>query len=332
MERTNRGTARRDAEPAALPRREPPVPVVAAELRAVLVHDVSRLRHEPLALEEAPVVVTGEEAGLLALGSPRRCETGRARLGARLLLRLLAERELDAIEQLGAHRREHVRLILQRIPAAGNEPLPVPLDDARVVAGPELLGACSGGELEQRVEPERAVAAAARVRRLPRPVRVHERRDHLRPELLAQVERHVRQAEGVAGGPGRRDRGGRAARALGAWAGRVLPEPERDADRVRPCAVQRNRAVHAPAHRHRDTPGRGLRLEDLAERRGERLDRERLGRRRGPPRAGVSPASGRSRPSASLSTMRSPSRASRIPAQSPFRVASPKTSRGTGSG
>ena len=72
------------------------------------------------------------------------------------------------------------------------------------------------------------------------------------------------------------DRLRRAARALGGRAVRVLPEPERDADRVRPGAQERDRAVDAAAHRDGDPSRRGLRDEDLAERGRERLDGERL--------------------------------------------------------
>ena len=63
---------------------------------------------------------------------------------------------------------------------------------------------------------------------------------------------------------------------------RVLPEPERHADRVRRGAEERHCAVDASAHRDGDAAGRGLGREDLSERCRERLDRERVaaGRRR----------------------------------------------------
>ena len=73
------------------------------------------------------------------------------------------------------------------------------LDDAGVVAGRELFGARRGAEGEQLGEAEAAVAAGARVRRLAARVAADERLDDGAPELLAQVERHVRQPALVAG-------------------------------------------------------------------------------------------------------------------------------------
>ena len=91
---------------------------------------------------------------------------------------------------------------------------------------------------------------------------------------MRQAERVARRASGGHGGR-------RAARPLRARAGRVLPETQRHADRLTPCTVQRDGAVDAAAHRDRDPSGDQLGGEDLAERGGERLDRERLARHAG---------------------------------------------------
>jgi hypothetical protein len=147
------------------------------------------------------------------------------------------------------------------------------LEDPRVVARPQGLRSRALGELEQRVEPERAVAARARVRRVAGRVPGRERADHGRPELLAQVERDVWEPEAVAGGACGRHRLGRAAGALRRWPGGILPKPKRDPDRVRPGAEQRDGAVDAAAHRNGDPSGAGRGDEDLANRRRQRLDR-----------------------------------------------------------
>src|SRR5207237_10005933 len=90
----------------------------------------------------------------------------------------------------------------------------VAADDARVVARDEPLCAGAAGEREQLGEPERPVAADTRIGRLTAAERAHELGDHRSPELLAEVERHVREAPWVAR-LARRDHGlGRAAGAL----------------------------------------------------------------------------------------------------------------------
>ena len=86
----------------------------------------------------------------------------------------------------------------------------------------------------------------------------------------------MRKAERVAG-LARRDHGlRRAARALRVRRGGIDPEPQRDADRSRPRAQQRDGAVDTAAHRHRYAIGIGLRPKELAERIGKRIGRERL--------------------------------------------------------
>ena len=162
VERLGRG----DAEAAPLAGREAPEAVVAAELAAGLVDDAARSGHEAVAAEEVAVVVAAEEARLLALGPARRVEPGGLGLGARLLLRLVAEREPDAGERGLVEGGEHVALVLVRVGRAREQAAAVALDDPRVVAGGEPRSADAVGEREQLVEAEAAVAADARVRRL----------------------------------------------------------------------------------------------------------------------------------------------------------------------
>ena len=107
------------------------------------------------------------------------------------------------------------------------------LDHAGVVPGTQLRRPGAGGEREERVEAERPVAARARIRRVPGLVGGDEVGDDGLAELLAQVERDVRQPERMASRPRGRDGVRRAADALRRRSGRVLPEAERDADRIR---------------------------------------------------------------------------------------------------
>ena len=112
----------------------------------------------------------------------------------------------------------------------------------------------------------------------PARVAADERLDDGPAELVAQVERHVRQAERVTR-LARGDHGvRRAAGALRVRAGRVEPEPQGHADRLRPGAEERDRAVDAPAHGDRDPPRRGLGPKRGRERVRERVGGERLPR------------------------------------------------------
>ena len=167
-----------------------------------------------MALEEGAVVAAGEEARLLALAPGGRCEPGGGRLGARLGLRQLAERELDPVEEARVERREHVGLVLLRVGRACEESAAAVLDDPRVVAGPEPRRPGAAREREQLGEAEAAVAAAARVRRLAARVAPDERIDDRAAELLAQIERHVREPARVTRLARRDHRLGRAAGAL----------------------------------------------------------------------------------------------------------------------
>ena len=101
-----------DAEPAPLAGRETPVAVVPAQLAARGVDDRPVGRTEPAPFEEGAVVVTAEEARLLALRPACGCQASLRRLLARLRLRLVAQRERDALQRSRVEPGEHVRLVL----------------------------------------------------------------------------------------------------------------------------------------------------------------------------------------------------------------------------
>jgi hypothetical protein len=206
-----------------------------------------------------------------ALRPARRGEPRALGLGAGRLLVLLAEWERQTRQVPRIERGEHVALVLDRIGAAGEQKPSLPLDDARVVARHQVLGAGAPRERQQLGEAEAAVAARARIRRLAARIAAHERRHDRAPELLAEVERHVRHAEAVAR-LARRDHAlGRAAGALGVRPLRIEPEAKRHTHRVRQGAQERDRAVHAAAHRHRDPARTRPRAEGRPERVRKRI-------------------------------------------------------------
>src|SRR6185312_14581735 len=190
--------ARGDADPAPLAGREAVHAGVAAERAPAGVDDLARPAPAAVPLEEGAVVAAADEADVLALRPPRRGQAGGARLGPRLRLGLLAQREPAPLEDGGRHRREHVRLILGRIGAADEQRAPASAPHARVVAGGQAGRADAVGELRQGGEAEAAVAAYARVRGQAGPEPAQEVVDDVAAELLAQVEPEVRHAEGMA--------------------------------------------------------------------------------------------------------------------------------------
>ena len=101
IERLRRG----DAEPAPLSRRELPVAGVTSDFRSVLVDNGAGCALEALPGEEVAVVVAREEARLLTLRLARSREAGARGFGARLVLRLLAEWEANAVELRAGSRR-----------------------------------------------------------------------------------------------------------------------------------------------------------------------------------------------------------------------------------
>ena len=257
------------------------MPGVRAERAALLVHDLALLCGQARSGEEVPVVASRQEACLLALGSTRGLEPRVRCLLARLRLGLSAEREPHPFELGGVEPGEHVRLVLALVQRAGEQAAAPMFGDARVVARREARGPGAGGEGEQFGEAEAAVAADARVRRLAVGVAGDEGVHDGRAELAPEIERDMRQAEPVARLARGQDGLGRAAGTLGVGAGRVEPEPQRDANRVLPRPQERDGAVHAAAHRHGHALRRVRRGEDGPERVRERVHGEGLTADRG---------------------------------------------------
>src|SRR3954469_1900406 len=162
--------------------------------------------------EEASAAGAGQEAEVLRVLLARDRESGGARDLAHLRLALDgAEREAQALERRAAQRGEHVALVLGRV---GGLPQQAVVRAPRVVAGRERPRPEAVGERKHRVEPDVAVAADARVRRQACLVVLEPWVDDARAELVAEVEREVREAHAVGERPGLADGVGRAARAL----------------------------------------------------------------------------------------------------------------------
>src|SRR4029453_3441945 len=132
----------RDAESLALPRREPPVTGMPPELAAFFVDNRAIDPVETATLEEGAVVVAGEETCFLALAPPRDPEPRALGVGARLGLRLFAEREDDAVELRGIELCQHVRLILLVVRPAREQAPTAALANPCVVTGRQRVGAC----------------------------------------------------------------------------------------------------------------------------------------------------------------------------------------------
>src|SRR5262249_52940620 len=126
--------------------RVPPEAVVPPAGHAVLVHDVAAFGRDAVAKQEVSIVAAAEETRLLTLRAPRHPQAGSLGLGAGLLLRLLAEREPPPAELVGVEPGEHVRLVLAIVERTSQQPAAAALDDARIVAGREALGAGPLGE------------------------------------------------------------------------------------------------------------------------------------------------------------------------------------------
>src|SRR5919108_569156 len=130
---------------------------------------------ETVPTQERAVVVAPEKARLLALGPPRDAQARLLGLGPRLVLRLLAEREPDALEHARVEPRKHVRLMFVGVHSAREQETAVMLDDASVVPCREPRRARTPRERQQAGEAEAAVAPRARVRRRPLRIATHER-------------------------------------------------------------------------------------------------------------------------------------------------------------
>ena len=245
------------------------------ELPAVFVDDWSRLSSESVALEELAVIAAGQETRLLALRAMCSGEACALCFGARLRFGLTAEREPHPVEKLRVEAREHVRLVLRRIRSLCEQaPATVP-DDAGVVAGCEAGRSGTFGERKQFGESERSVASDARVRRLAASVAADEGGHDRAPELVAKIERHVRQAQAVTRLARCEHGAGGAARALAVGPSRIDPQAQRHTYGVRARAQQRNRAVYAAAHGDSDSVLIRSRAKDRRDRVCERVDGKR---------------------------------------------------------
>ena len=201
-----------------------------------------------------------KETQILRVGLARDRQPGRFGDPPDLGLREVPERESHPRKRRRRQRREHVRLILGRIGRDAQQwtRRVAPFRDPRVVTRGQVVGAETRGEVEHRVEANVAVAAHARVGGLSGGERGDERLDHAGAELVAEIDREVWKAHRVRQRPRLRDRGGRAAAALGV----VLvigPQLERDRDglAIARALKRRHRAIDAAAHRDERAAGVG---------------------------------------------------------------------------
>ena len=251
------------------------VPAVAAEHAAGGVDEVAGpLGEIAVTSQERGLAGAGEEAQILRFGLRRHRQAGVGGQRADLRLGQLAEREPQARERGRGDRGQHVGLVLGRVGGSAQQPVG---RRARVVAGGERRGAEAVGERDHRVEPDVAVAADARVRGHAGGVAGQERVHHPGAELLAQVEREVRQAHPVRDRAREADGVGRAARRLGV-VGRVGPQLERHGGRPLARPERGDGGVAAAAHGDERTSGirrqRGARPGGGAERAVQRVGRQ----------------------------------------------------------
>jgi hypothetical protein len=101
------------------------------------------------------------------------------------------------------------------------------------VAGRELLRSRTTRKCEQVAETESPVALDAGIRRLSALITAHERLDHGAAKVIAEIERDVRDAEGVTGRARRKNRLGRATRSFRVGPVGVEPQPQRDSHCMR---------------------------------------------------------------------------------------------------
>ncbi len=237
-----------------------------------------------VASHEARPAGTGQEAEVLGIGlGGDRQAGGRGEL-AHLRLVQLAERKPHPRQRRRCQRREHVGLVLGRVGGCPQQrpALIAGLRQAGVVAGRELLRPQPLAEFQHRVEPHVAVAADARIGSLAVRVAGDERFDDAGPELVAQVDREVREAHRMRQRPRLGDGRRRAAAALRVVLG-VRPQLERDRDRIALGGDQvgGDGAVDAAAHRdQRPAAGRLSEIPASADRGPERA-RQRVGRQLG---------------------------------------------------
>ncbi len=230
-------------------------PAVPAQHPAGPVDEIARLRPDAeRALQKAGVVAVRHEADVLAVGLAGVPEAVRGGERAHLGLAQAAEREQRVRQLLLRHRVQHIGLVLGGVPGFFQQPAPafgVALHP-RVVPGRDLVHPHQSGALQQPAELDVPVAVDAGVRRLAAAVSLREARDHVAPELPAEIEHVVLDAE--AGGDAARVLHVRQ-RAAGAFPFQpgllVAEKPQRRARDLVPLLQQqqgRDGAVHPAAH------------------------------------------------------------------------------------
>ena len=219
------------------------------------VDDVAGPARAAQTLDQRSVIAAADEAHLLALARLCGRESRRPRFGPGLRLGLAAEREPAPGENLGRHRRQHVRLILGRVGSARDQRRPRPLHDLRVVARGDPRRPDRVRDGRDRREAELTVAPDARVRREAGRVGAHEVVDDRPPEALAEVDRQMGDAQRMAGIARGAHGLWRAARPLAVGRHRVDPQPQRHADRSHSRLHrlgERHGRVDPAAHGHDD--------------------------------------------------------------------------------
>ena len=114
---------------------------------------------------------------------------------ADLVLGEAAEREPHRRELLDRHREQEVRLVLAGVEATPQLVIAAVVDDLRVVAGDEYVGADRTRPLQERRELDVLVALHTRVRRLAREGRLDEVVHDRGAELGGEIHDVVRDAE-----------------------------------------------------------------------------------------------------------------------------------------
>ena len=251
VERLRRG----DADPAPLADREVVVAAMAADrLAGAIEHRALALAEAAVAAQEPRLALAGEEAEVLALGLLGDGEAVAGGDLAHLGLAQLGQREAQPVQHRRRQRGEHVALVLVAVRGGGEQRTVAVLDDPRVVAGDEVVGAEPLGEVDHRRDPHLAVADDAGVGGGAGSVAVEEGADDAAAELLLEVEGEVRDAERVGDRPGAEHRLRRAA-GLGPVGLGVGPELQGDAEHLRPTLAFEQRgdgAVDAARHRDED--------------------------------------------------------------------------------
>jgi len=252
-------------------------PGVRPDDRPARVDDLARaVLDAGVASQERRLAGPSQEAEVHAVRARSDRQPGLGGQCTHLRLGQLAQREAHPGQRGLRERGEHVGLVLRRVGGGAQQPV---LAEPRVVAGREVGGAEPVRQVDHRVQAHMPVAADARVGRLPRPVAGQERVDHARAELLAQVERQVRQPHPVRQSAREPDGIRRAARRRGVVL-RIGPQLQRDRHDVPPARARA--AAPRPPSRRRPT--------------ARRASARRRARPRHPPTPPPAPGAARPRP------------------------------------